>query len=118
MAESIPDTSVEVGKCVLCGEPVYSTHVAKDISFLEEAGEIKIEFSYGSCRDTDHGVGYIHDVCSAKLEKLLKHRLDWSSSVDCSMRINLEKTITENKVIYDSLETPETTISRSINHGN
>lgn len=66
---------VEVGQCVICGKPVFTYN---NSLMLKHAGYIKMEFGYGSHRDNDSGKGYIHDLCSAKLDQqMLKNRLDW-----------------------------------------
>lgn len=68
---------VEIDKCVFCGEPVYV--YCEDL--LHNAGEIEMHFGYGSRRDTDYGEGYIHDICSAKLDQeLFKKRLNWGGT--------------------------------------
>ena len=65
---------VEIDKCVFCGEPIYI--YSQDI--FKDAGTIEIGFGYGSRRDNSYGKGYIHDLCSAKLDQVLfKKRLNW-----------------------------------------
>lgn len=66
---------VEIGKCVLCGKPVFTYD---EMETLDGAGEIKMSFGYGSTRDLDSGKGYIHDNCSFELDrKIFKKSLDW-----------------------------------------
>jgi hypothetical protein len=66
---------VEISKCVICGKPVF---VTDNHLMLHYAGEISMHFGYGSQRDIDYGKGYIHDLCSAKLDQqVFKNRLNW-----------------------------------------
>lgn len=66
---------VEIGKCVLCGKPVFTYD---EMETLDGAGEIKMSFGYGSTRDLDSGKGYIHDNCSFELDrKIFKNCLNW-----------------------------------------
>ena len=71
--ERITD-SVVVGNCCVCGEEVR----AYDPHFLRNAGEIRMSFGYGSCRDLDSAYGFVHDYCSFILDQIMtKRRLFW-----------------------------------------
>lgn len=86
---------IEIGKCVVCGKPVYTWN---EHETLEDAGEIKMSFGYGSQRDMDIGKGYIHDLCSAKLDqRIFKQRLDWEDPY-CSIKIRESERA--KKIIY------------------
>lgn len=88
------------GYCVICGEPVYFLYSDEFSDCIENAGKIEIHFGYGSRRDTDFGKGFVHDICSAKLENLLRIRLDWSQSVSFQT-LDLEKTIEKEELHYN-----------------
>ena len=73
------DTMVEVGKCIICGEPV----MAHDPGTLHDAGTISMSFGYGSRRDTESATGFIHDYCSFVFDqKMTSRRLFWNSPLD------------------------------------
>jgi len=85
---------VEIGKCCFCGDPIY----VYDPDIYVDAGEIEMSFGYGSGRDTSYGKGYIHDLCSAKLDQqVFKKRLKWNHEYST---IDIEKTEKENKLKY------------------
>jgi hypothetical protein len=65
----------EISKCVFCGEPIYFDNKFK---LLIRAGEITMSFGYGSRKDTERGIGHIHDDCSDILEKNFKNKLKWA----------------------------------------
>lgn len=92
-----------LGKCVVCGEPIFEGEIE---GLVEDSGIIQISFGYGSRRDTDYGKGYIHDICSAKLEKSFKQRLSWESPISNAI-LNLDQTIEKEEVVYDSTEEKE-----------
>lgn len=86
------------GECCFCGGPVYYSY--KEHETLDNAGTISISFGYGSRRDTDCGQGYIHDLCSAKLERLFSKRLLWTSPLSDAL-LDLETTIKQGIVTYE-----------------
>lgn len=82
------DHMVEVGKCIICGEPV----MAHDESTLDDAGTISMSFGYGSRRDTESATGLIHDYCSFVLDqKMTNRRLFWNSPLDGVYPLDFEK---------------------------
>jgi hypothetical protein len=91
---------VEIGKCVLCGKPVLALIVPqlKEEDWpLLGAGEITMKFAYGSERDSDFGTGFIHDICSVKLDHLtFESALSWNR-LDT---IDTEETIRTNKITH------------------
>lgn len=99
---SIASDAEIAGPCLFCGKPVYIVHRDENGKITCVAGgTIQIDFGYGSRRDTDYGVGYIHDICAAKAEKMAAARLTWSNGIDPDAQLDLDKTIENNKVTYD-----------------
>lgn len=97
---------IEIARCVVCGEPIFAYNMQK---MLYYAGEIEMSFGYGSRRDTSYGKGYIHDLCSAKLDQVMfKHRLNWGSydffySDDYNYNeclVNLEKSEKQKEIVH------------------
>ena len=91
---------VEIGKCVLCGKPILAWAVSqlkKEDWSLLGAGEITMKFAYGSARDMDVGKGFIHDICSVKLDHLtFENSLFWNSPDN----IDTQETIRTNKITH------------------
>lgn len=54
--------------CMICGG-----RVTKDLNkLIQDSGEVKIKFGYGSENDGDEYVGVIHDCCFEEIKKNLK----------------------------------------------
>lgn len=101
---------IEIARCVVCGEPIFAYNMQK---MLYYAGEIEMSFGYGSRRDTSYGKGYIHDICSAKLDQVIfKCRLNWGNyelgysddEYNYEELVNLEKSEEQKEIVHYTKE--------------
>lgn len=99
-------TQKEIGKCIFCGEPVegFVEEDTEEVHHIFDGGTIEMSFGYGSTRDTEHVQGFIHDLCSAKLEKLFKIRPVTTAMGSIVVELDLDKTLKENRIIHKDIE--------------
>lgn len=50
--------------CLICGK-----EIKEENGFLDDAGKLKIDFTFGSKFDSDRYKGYIHDSCFEKIKE-------------------------------------------------
>jgi len=50
--------------CLICGK-----EIKEENGFLDNAGRLKIDFSFGSRHDSDRYKGFIHDDCFENIKE-------------------------------------------------